>query len=574
MANVEARDIEIPSLESVVAGTGAAQAGATDANQASPGAEEQFISVVPGQDLVIQFDPGAAVVSLEKADLVFAFPDGARIVFADFASATGEDGNLPNIAFPDGTLLPGADIVAQLAAIDAPQPFETAAGNTAIGGGGSEYVDDLGQLIDGLSAQGVIDSTVLDFDLVEFNDEIALAPLGSGGEGSQESGDQDSQLFAPTVAVTDGGAIFTVVENLGSNDPQTDAQWIGDTLKERKALPEDMINGVETDLHMQGAAPVTVEFLAEGAGYHNMLGWYQIIDGQPIDPQIVWVDASASRGDLINSFFGEQSEIVALNGGEPLPAGTDIGFFLVQDAMRYRPNKLFMKTLAKDYDSVEEVNEGESLQFNEEGHLVIGDYEFKQNVYFSHDPQANPDDIEHTVSGITEDGDGWFYLGFEDLFRGGDNDFNDVVFRVDLGDYNFTQTTAQILDPSIILDDADGDILVSAIAQAANLQDGDQLIFDSSLLSDTGISATAIIEGGEGGHVTGYQFEGEGSLLNFQDILNSVDIVLPESDVEEGTRNITFQVTDSDGQDSNLGVVSFDVDITTLLDTGPIVDVS
>jgi Ca2+-binding RTX toxin-like protein len=46
--------------------------------------------------------------------------------------------------------------------------------------------------------------------------------------------------------------------------------------------------------------------------------------------------------------------------------------------------------------------------------------------------QLNPDGIGHTV-GLKQDNEGSIQIGFEDLHGGGDNDFDDSVFTVDIG---------------------------------------------------------------------------------------------------------------------------------------------
>lgn len=47
----------------------------------------------------------------------------------------------------------------------------------------------------------------------------------------------------------------------------------------------------------------------------------------------------------------------------------------------------------------------------------------------------NPDQLDHVVSFVLPDSP-YLIIGFEDLFGGGDRDYNDVVFAVDIGAAN------------------------------------------------------------------------------------------------------------------------------------------
>src|SRR3546814_11989045 len=57
-------------------------------------------------------------------------------------------------------------------------PLYVAAGNDALGGGGSAYDDNLGSILDLLIAQGVIPPTALQFGLIDLEDD----PVGFNDE--------------------------------------------------------------------------------------------------------------------------------------------------------------------------------------------------------------------------------------------------------------------------------------------------------------------------------------------------------------------------------------------------------
>lgn len=54
------------------------------------------------------------------------------------------------------------------------------------------------------------------------------------------------------------------------------------------------------------------------------------------------------------------------------------------------------------------------------------------HVFFTGDASLNPDDIAHAIAVTYVDSGGIYYtdLGIEDLYSGGDNDFNDFRFRL------------------------------------------------------------------------------------------------------------------------------------------------
>ena len=54
---------------------------------------------------------------------------------------------------------------------------------------------------------------------------------------------------------------------------------------------------------------------------------------------------------------------------------------------------------------------------------------------FSTDTAQNRDGINHVVSFVHARKDSpYLIIGFEDMYGGGDNDFNDMLFAVDIGD--------------------------------------------------------------------------------------------------------------------------------------------
>lgn len=131
--------------------------------------------------------------------------------------------------------------------------------------------------------------------------------------------------------------------------------------------------------------PVRVYFVNEGAGYRNTLGFSTSLAGSntPGERFIIFPDVSdGSIGGPVTIELGDWVQL-----GD-YPAGTQFEFFIVRDA----------------------VNGGRHV-FTNKDHL-------------------NPDGIQHLAAWLL--GDRYVLLGFEDLFNGGDLDYNDVVAVVDL----------------------------------------------------------------------------------------------------------------------------------------------
>jgi hypothetical protein len=159
-------------------------------------------------------------------------------------------------------------------------------------------------------------------------------------------------------------------------------------------------------LVLKNDSDVRVYFVGEGAGYHNTLG---MNDAGPSikggNPQLLFPDASSQ----VSSYQG-QSGAVKRTSSEPLlpgdfvdvgakASGTKLDFFLISDG----------------------ANGGRSV--------------------FSTTKSANPDGINHVVSFATAYSS-YLLISFEDMYGGGDRDFNDVVFAVDIGKANLAALTA------------------------------------------------------------------------------------------------------------------------------------
>lgn len=146
--------------------------------------------------------------------------------------------------------------------------------------------------------------------------------------------------------------------------------------------------------------PVRVYFIAEGAGYHNCLGFSSTIAGANNEGEMKYIfpDSSmpsSSGTNMSISNLNNRSNWEPLHPGDfvtlgDFSAGTQLDFFLVRDG----------------------VNGG-------------------RHIFTNHE-EDNPDKIQHTFAMVIPDSP-FLLIGFEDLYGGGDLDYEDVLFVVDIG---------------------------------------------------------------------------------------------------------------------------------------------
>ena len=174
---------------------------------------------------------------------------------------------------------------------------------------------------------------------------------------------------------------------------------VNNNLSETTSVKDmDAVSIDPKNLTLTSDATVRVYFLGEGAGYRNTLGYSTTNNGQvSSDAALIFPDASSSNG-----LNGSGSDV--RTSSEPLAAGdfVDLGTFTA----------------------------GTSLDF-----FLIADGANGGSNYYSTQESLNRDGIVHAVS-IAPDGSAYLIIGFEDLWGGGDRDYNDLVFAVEIGKAN------------------------------------------------------------------------------------------------------------------------------------------
>ncbi|MEO8271630.1 MAG: DUF4114 domain-containing protein, partial [Aureliella sp.] len=131
----------------------------------------------------------------------------------------------------------------------------------------------------------------------------------------------------------------------------------------------------------------------EGAGYHNTVGFAWTPAGSPDRgaPYVLFPDASIKSGDQRTEWEPLKcGDFVEIGKGD---RGFQLDFFLVSNA----------------------VNGGTQWLWN--------------------DPAENSDSLQHVVAFLLP-GTPYVLLGFEDIIGGGDLDYNDALFVIDIGQTN------------------------------------------------------------------------------------------------------------------------------------------
>lgn len=180
-----------------------------------------------------------------------------------------------------------------------------------------------------------------------------------------------------------------------------------------------------------------VTFQGESAGYQNVLGYYKIAaDGTIGDVQILFANASlqGSGGNLVAGQSGVDID---------LEAGETLGFFVVPNGYAQRGMANLLNNSGTSYSFVDANGNPGNVNNAGELTLVATDSHGRETDVRS----AYGTSVFHSIAGLNGDGldhvtanvdtaAGTVTIGFEDLWNGGDRDYDDSVFVVELGQVN------------------------------------------------------------------------------------------------------------------------------------------
>lgn len=179
--------------------------------------------------------------------------------------------------------------------------------------------------------------------------------------------------------------------------------FINANLSEVSALAD--VSSVALDpakLKLATQANVRVYFLGEGAGYHNTLGFNNTgIGAFEGSPSLIFPDASSRV-----SWYNSTASVAQRTSREPLAAG--------------------------DFVDLGRMDAGQTLDF----FLIANgaNYAAANQVWTGYE-SYNSDGLQHMAS-FAVAGSPYLLLSFEDIRGGGDRDYNDLVFAVDIGAAN------------------------------------------------------------------------------------------------------------------------------------------
>lgn len=309
-------------------------------------------------------------------------------------------------------------------------------------------------------------------------------------------------------------------------------------------------NGVDRDnLTLEQDHAVSVSFVSDGGVFRDTLGYYTIgADGVISNVQLLAEDLTgASRRYGRGPFHA--GDLIADLG--TLQAGTEIGFFMIANG--YNINRSLFNKYDMEQGTLSFVTEpgrhapdtvttladaGRNVE------LVFTDtagrtHDLNGFIYHTASQTLNADGRVHTISGLNESGN--LQIGFEDLYHGGDRDYNDVVIEVKISPDMHTIFPTITVATGLIVTDVDDNLIASATV-ALHGQSGDMLAFDNSLLAGTNIAATQSIDGG-------WSFTGEDTPDHYQSLLQS--LTLSSTGTEAGMRQLDITITDHDGLTDN-----------------------
>ncbi len=166
-------------------------------------------------------------------------------------------------------------------------------------------------------------------------------------------------------------------------------------------------------LRSQAKETIRVYFLAEGAGYMNSMGFAFTPAGSttPGTPKLIYPNSSTGSGNRAHDTPVKAGDFVDIGKGGN---GWQLDFFLIRDAYN----------LWK-YQKLRNPNDF---------------------IWFWNDVDKNVDGLQHVVAFAMPDSP-YVLIGFEDLLYGGDLDYNDCLFVVDIGFENVVSLTD---DPSTL----------------------------------------------------------------------------------------------------------------------------
>lgn len=219
-----------------------------------------------------------------------------------------------------------------------------------------------------------------------------------------------------------------------------------------------VINDQTNGLTSYADTNITVTFEGEGAGFQNSAGYY-----------IVEEDGSISGVELVYGNASQQG-----SGGNLIPGSSSFSFgieegqsfnlFVVPNGFNHNDfnsmqNGQFVFRDEDGSPSTMSSVDPQLIFINEDGIETLIQSQNGDTVYHGgNSTNLNQDGVEHTRTTMNEQGE--LVYGIEDLYGGGDRDYDDFTFTIDLGEVNQSIYSGEIpvigddpiVIPTVILD--------------------------------------------------------------------------------------------------------------------------
>lgn len=161
-----------------------------------------------------------------------------------------------------------------------------------------------------------------------------------------------------------------------------------------------------TKLFLATESTARVYFVGEGAGYHNTLGFNTLLAGDKTPSEVVMAGSQIIFPD----------------------ASSTVSSFNVAGAKYTRTTR--EPLLPGDFVDLGTFKSGSTLDF----FLIADGASGGRNAYAA-PATRNPDKLDHVVAFALPDSP-YLIIAFEDMYGGGDRDYNDVIFALDIGRAN------------------------------------------------------------------------------------------------------------------------------------------
>lgn len=285
------------------------------------------------------------------------------------------------------------------------------------------------------------DRVVAVADVLEGNQQIARQITGGADDDVLTGADTNGMTGAHTNDMLTGNQGSDILRGGAGHDLLV-GDWLGAAPPSVGASTVPIstttdLGNVKIGLTTTG----TVTFMGETAGFRNALGCYKIdASGNIYGVKILFANASqtGSGGSLVPGQSSVDLDLVA---------GDKLAFFVVSNGFDQSGNAALLSDKSGSFKfvgtggAIGNIGSGTELKLvhvSATGQQTVIKSQYGTSIFHSL-PGAqgtlNGDRFVH-VTGVTQVADGSVKLGFEDLWGGGDKDFDDCVFKLQVGAAN------------------------------------------------------------------------------------------------------------------------------------------